>query len=149
MELTLTLHLPTDELTVPLARHIMRSSMREVGVIDDCLISIEVALSEACTNVLKHSDPGDSYEVTLVVDTEKAVIRVKDTGSGFDFESLERGEAPVSAEQGRGIEMMRALVDNVTFTSVPEAGTLVHLEKKLEFLPSSPVHKLTPPAVGA
>lgn len=143
MELTLTLNLPTDELTVPVARHILRNSMREVGVEEDCLTSIEVALSEACTNVLKHSDPGDDYEVTLVLDSDKAVIRVKDTGRGFDFESLDELAAPETAEQGRGVDMMKALVDRVQFTSVPENGTIVHLEKKLEFADGSVVLRLS------
>ena len=142
MQLTLALSLPTDAMTVPVARHILRSSMREVGVDEDCLISIEVALSEACTNVLKHADPGDEYEVVLDLDAEKAVIRVKDTGTGFDFESLEGGDAPDTSEQGRGVEMMKALVDRVQFTSIPESGTIVHLEKALEFQDSSVLRKL-------
>lgn len=143
MQLTLTLCLPRDGLTVPVARHIIRSSMRTVGVTDDCISAIEVALSEACTNVLKHSGPGDEYEVTLKLDTEKAVLIVVDRGNGFDVTGAVEGRrASATAEQGRGIELMRALVDDVKFASKPETGTVVHLEKLLEFQPSSPVHKL-------
>ena len=142
MQLTLALSLPTDAMTVPVARHILRSSMREVGVEEECLVSIEVALSEACTNVLKHADPGDEYEVVLDLDAEKAVIRVMDTGTGFDVDALATGEAPETSEQGRGVEMMKALVDRVRFTSIPENGTIVHLEKSLEFQDSSVLRKL-------
>lgn len=143
MQLTLTLCLPRDELTVPVARHIIRSSMRTVGVTDDCISEIEIALSEACTNVLKHSGPGDEYEVTLELDTEKAVLVVVDRGNGFDVSGAVDGpRAEATAERGRGIELMRALVDEVKFASKPETGTVVHLEKTLEFHPSSPVHRL-------
>ena len=45
------------------------------------------------------------------------------------------GERPadVSAEQGRGIDLMRALVDQVRFVSKPEEGTVVHLEKLITY----------------
>ena len=63
----------------------------------------------------------------------ECVIRVVDTGHGFDFASPGLGTAEITAEQGRGIQLMRALVDRVRFLSKPEEGTIVHLEKVLEF----------------
>ena len=107
--------------------------MSEIGVTEDCTHDIAVAMTEACTNVLKHSGPGDEFEVSLEVDDDQCIIRVVDTGRGFDSQSLGFDHADTSAEQGRGIELMRALVDTVKFISKPEAGTVVHLEKTLEF----------------
>jgi serine/threonine-protein kinase RsbW len=129
-------------MTVPVARHVVRSSMREVGIDHECVGDIEVALTEACTNVLKHSGPGDQYEVSLSLDRTVATLRVVDTGHGFDFGSLDGFDAGVDDEQGRGVSLMHALVDQVRFTSVPEKGTIVHLEKELEFDASSPFGKL-------
>ena len=146
MQLTLTLCLPRDELTVPVARHIVHSSLREAGVEEECVDDIEIALSEACTNVLKHSGPGDEFEVAVDLNVKSATIRVVDTGHGFDWESLEEDtSSDLSAERGRGIELMQALVDTVKFTSRPQAGTIVHLEKALEFDPDSLIGKLSPP----
>lgn len=107
--------------------------MTEIGVTEDHIHDIAVALTEACTNVLKHSGPGDEFEVSLEVDEDQCIIRVVDTGRGFDSKSLGFDHADSSAEQGRGIELMRALVDQVKFISKPEAGTIVHLEKTLDF----------------
>jgi hypothetical protein len=42
-------------------------------------------------------------------------------------------EADSTAEEGRGIHLMRALVDKVEFTSRPQTGTVVHLEKALRW----------------
>lgn len=133
MQITLALALPRDEMTIPVSRHIATNAMNEIGVAEDCMHDIAVALTEACTNVLRHSGPGDEYEVSLVVDEDDCVIRVVDTGRGFDSTSLGFDNADTSAEQGRGIQLMRALVDSVKFISKPEAGTIVHLEKKLTF----------------
>ncbi|MBV9410024.1 MAG: ATP-binding protein [Acidimicrobiia bacterium] len=133
MQIILALALPRDEETIPVSRHIATNAMSEIGVEEDCMHDIAVALTEACTNVLRHSGPGDQYEVSLEVDDDQCVIRVVDTGRGFDSASLGFEDADTSAEQGRGIQLMRALVDSVKFISKPEAGTIVHLEKKLNF----------------
>ena len=133
MQIILALSLPRDEQTIPVSRHIAVKAMTEIGVIEDCIQDIAVALTEACTNVLKHSGPGDEFEVSLEVDDDQCIIRVVDTGRGFDSQSLGFSHADTAAEQGRGIELMRALVDSVKFISKHEAGTIVHLEKTLEY----------------
>jgi serine/threonine-protein kinase RsbW len=133
MQIILALSLPRDEQTIPVSRHIAANAMAEIGVAEDSTHDIAVALTEACTNVLKHSGPGDEYKVSLEVDDYQCVIRVVDTGRGFDSESLGLGHADSSAEEGRGIQLMRTLVDQVRFIPKPEAGTIVHLEKTLRF----------------
>src|SRR5204863_4198495 len=114
--------------TIPMARHIAAGAIREIGVCDDAVDDIAVALTEACTNVLKHSGPGDEYEVSLEVDGPHCIIRVVDTGRGFDSSSLDLADADISADRGRGIQLMRALVDSVKFIYNTEAGTIVRLE---------------------
>ncbi len=143
MQITLSLALPRDEHTIPVSRHIVHHALDEVGADQECIDDIALAQTEACTNVVKHSGPGDQYEVRVDIDHEKCVIRVIDTGRGFDSQSLaELTNADDSAERGRGIQLMRALVDEVRFVSKPEAGTIVHLEKTLSFTPESVVSRL-------
>jgi serine/threonine-protein kinase RsbW len=132
MELSLALTLPRDELTVPVARHIVRNAMEQVGVEETCVFDFELAMSEACTNVLLHSGPGDQYVVRLDLEDRIGVIRVIDVGHGFDSAKLQ-AEDQVDAERGRGLGLMQALVDRVDFTSRDEAGTIVTLEKLLTY----------------
>jgi len=141
MRISLALSLPRDAATIPVARHIARDALREAGVTDDCTSAIEVALTEAATNVVRHSGDEDEYEVAVSVTAEHCTIRVVDTGRGFDFSSLGSTAAEPTAEQGRGMELMRTLVDQVVFESKPEAGTIVHLEKHLDLLDASPMRR--------
>jgi serine/threonine-protein kinase RsbW len=141
VEIHVTLCLPRDELSIPIVRHICRSSMAEVGVTSECAGDIEVALSEACTNVLEHSGPTDLYEVGLVLDGDICTIRVIDAGLGFDAARVEQ-LPEASSESGRGVTLMRALVDRVLFTARAEKGTIVHLEKALEFVPGAAATRL-------
>ena len=133
MELSLALTLPRDEQTVPVARHIVRNAMEQVGVEETCVYDFELALSEACTNVLLHSGPGDQYVVRLDLEDRIGVIRVIDVGHGFDSARLQAEDPLLEAERGRGLGLMRALVDRVDLTSRPEAGTIVTLEKVLTY----------------
>ena len=133
MELSLALTLPRDEQTVPVARHIVRNAMEQVGVDETCVYDIELALSEACTNVLLHSGPGDQYVVRLNLEDHLGLIRVIDAGHGFDSDRLQAEDRRLEAERGRGLGLMEAVVDRVDFTSRAEAGTIVTLEKVLTY----------------
>jgi serine/threonine-protein kinase RsbW len=143
LEVNLSLCLPTDEMSVPVVRHICQYSLTEVGVADHCLDDISVALTEACTNVLDHAaQDGEAYEVQIVIEDERCTILVRDAGGGFDFEAhANQPQADAQAESGRGLELIRALVDNVKFVSKPQEGMIVHLEKELEFDDDHPVRK--------
>ncbi|HYO61129.1 MAG TPA: ATP-binding protein [Actinomycetota bacterium] len=144
MEIHFSLCLPRDEESVPVVRHICRDALAELGVARDCVGDVELAVTEACTNVLKHAaGTGDEYEVTVTVIEADCVIRVIDSGSGFDHEAVDRATAAeFGAESGRGVFLMAALVDDLKFTSKPEIGTVVHLEKKLQLDETSVIRRL-------
>ena len=135
------LQLPRDEASIPVVRHLCRNALHGIGVDGDCGADIEVALSEACTNALRHSEPGAEYKVQVALDERQCVITVVDTGQGFDGRSSRSDPA---AERGRGVELMRALVDRVNFQSDPEAGTIVRLEKDLDFQDGALPHRSPP-----
>ncbi|HEU5034587.1 MAG TPA: ATP-binding protein [Mycobacteriales bacterium] len=137
-----TLQLPRDALSVPVVRRVLDQSMRTLGVTGDCRTDIGVALSEACTNVLDHATNGEEYEVVADVADESCVIEVVDTGRGFSGDDYGHTAAEETAEDGRGIQLMRALVDRVHFRSKPGAGTVVHLEKQVRYDDDAPFHLL-------
>ena len=140
MHMALSLLLPRDELTVPVARHLTAGAMQQLGVDQSCASDIQVALTEACTNVILHAGPGEEYEVAVEVDEDTCVIRIIDHGDGFDAGALQGADE--GAESGRGVTLMDALVDQVVFESRPERGTIVHLEKTLSYDEASVVRRL-------
>lgn len=144
MEIHFSLCLPRDEESVPVVRHICRDALAELGVEKGCVGDVELAVTEACTNVLKHaSGTGDQYEVSVAIADDDCVIRVIDSGSGFDHATVDRETAVAGgAESGRGVFLMANLVDQLEFISKPAVGTVVHLEKKLTLTASSVLRKL-------
>ena len=141
--ITFSLSLPRDGLSVPVVRHICRNALEDLGVAPTCVSDIELALAEACTNVLKHAEgTGDEYEVAVEVVDDLCDVRVIDSGAGFDHAGRSQEGAPTTAESGRGIHLMQALVDSVHFVSKPEVGTIVHLQKTLELTDTSIIRRL-------
>jgi len=139
MRIDLEVFLPRDAATLPVIRHIAMCALDELGVAPSAVDDVALALTEACTNVVKHSGVDEEYEVHLVVTDALCEISVVDTGRGFDSSLLTKGMAPGSAEQGRGLAILSALVDGVHFESRPEAGTVVHLVKQLDVIGDGPL----------
>jgi serine/threonine-protein kinase RsbW len=138
----LALVLPRDKHSVVLARRLAHHALAEAGAVEQHARDVELALAEAAANVIDHSGPGDIYRVSVEVRPETCELRVVDVGRGFDHQSLSREMAHVSAEEGRGIALMHALMDQVRFDSRPEQGTIVHLVKHLEYDERSPIRRL-------
>jgi serine/threonine-protein kinase RsbW len=127
------LRLPRDAVTVPLVRTICRDAMSRLGVTPDCQGDVALALTEACANVVQHAG-GDSAEYEVQVEFTGGIchIRVLDQGRGIDLRDSARTETILDQDSGRGIVLMRLMVDRIGFESRPEDGTIVHLQKRLE-----------------
>lgn len=143
MIIAFSLSLPRDGASVPVVRHICRDALEALGVTRSCTADVEVAVTEACTNVLKHArGHHHEYEVTVEINETTCAIHVVDTGGGFDHDAAGSEEAHGSAEGGRGIHLMKALVDSVRFVSKAQDGTTVHLEKSLDLAENSLLRQL-------
>jgi serine/threonine-protein kinase RsbW len=132
VEIRYSLRLPRDVVTVPLVRTICRDAMHRLGVTDDCQGDVALALTEACANVVQHAEGVTEYEVAIEFCGGLCHIRVVDKGAGINLTDSSRTETVLDREQGRGVVLMRLLVDRLAFESRPEDGTVVHLQKRLE-----------------
>lgn len=100
MEIRLTLALPRDELSIPVVRRICTQSLTVLGVAQECQQDLELALAEACTNVLNHSGPGDHYEVVAGITDAGASSRWSTRGMASTrpaWGTVGRGQPPSRA----------------------------------------------------
>jgi serine/threonine-protein kinase RsbW len=135
VEAMIALRLPRDAASVPVIRQMLDGTLRSLGVEPQIRDDIELMLTEACGNVIKHAAPSDDYMVSASVLDHLCVIKVVDQGNGFDPRTVV--EAEQVGEHGRGLQIMRALADDVRFTSKPEHGAVVCLEKRLRYEPGT------------
>lgn len=138
MHLSYGLRLPTDLRHVPVVRHLATATLRELGVRRESIDDIALAVTEACANVVQHAGPGggghEDFEVRVSVEGTWCRIEVVDSGGGFDPEQAAldvRAEGPLAElTHGRGLGLMRVLMDELHFEP-GESGTTVVLLKRL------------------
>jgi serine/threonine-protein kinase RsbW len=134
MRVQLALSLPREEISVPLTRHVVSAALLTAGVEPACVHEVEVALSEACTNAVKHAVEGVSYEVMVGISDEQVAIDVIDSGSGFGQRDVSPDGQDHWAENGRGVKLINALSDLAIFDSVDGEGGSVHLTMGLRWI---------------
>lgn len=142
MNMKFSLELPREALSVPVIRRVLGDTLSDLGVVTECVSDILVAASEACTNAMRHGGPARRYEVVVSIADAYCVLKVVDRGAGFDPERVPAAEP--DDETGRGIELMRALVDDVSVDTVPDHGTVVYLQKHLKWRDTAPLPRLVP-----
>lgn len=113
---------------------------RRVGLDDDAMHWVSVAIRESVINAIKHGNREDvSKQVTVEftfapkdVPTE-FVVEVLDEGEGFDPVEVANPLAPENMlkSSGRGIFFMKSFMDDVRIARRSEGGMSVRMVKKL------------------
>jgi serine/threonine-protein kinase RsbW len=138
--LEMTVSLPRQSHSVPVIRRLSAQILRAFGVAADSIHDVELAISEACANVIQHAIDSEGYEVSIELAADRCAITVLDRGEGFDAMSVHE-QHDNDAESGRGLQLMRALVDNLNFVSEPKVGAVVHMVKQLDYDNSHPFRR--------
>jgi len=134
----ITLHDPLDQFEFSAhpqnagpAREKVRDAARHAGFTALDLADIEIAVGEAVTNAILYGSPSADSRVILAYGMVglSFVIKIHDEGSGFD-PGLVKMEEDTDALGGRGIRLMRALMDQVDL-HYDGRGMVASLHKKL------------------
>jgi serine/threonine-protein kinase RsbW len=194
---------PREAVSVPVMRRVLGGTLRNLGVTDECVGDILVAVTEACTNVLRHGGTARRYDVVASVGPNGCLVEVVDPGQGFGARAAVAGvhasgrggtqprrtqdgalgepapaQLPARGQQqaqqrhsalstsaagprarlprrlddqaiarlpesGRGLQIMRALVDDVTMLSGPGRGTVVSMRKRVSWRSDAPLAGLS------
>jgi serine/threonine-protein kinase RsbW len=102
---------------------------------DGMMYRLLVSCTEAVNNAIIHgnkSDPGKKVIIRCKVRKKTLTLSVKDEGTGFDPESLQdpRDERNLLKESGRGVFLMRSLMDTVKFKRL-KSGSVTEMQVKL------------------
>lgn len=127
----LVVRLAPQPASVAAARRMVTEALVGVDVEPAALEDIRLAVSEACSNAVLHGPATGTYEVSLRLHGESCEIQVRDAGPGPDLVSLPDSLPPVASPSGRGLAIMRAVMDEVEVRADPDHGTVVRLVKRL------------------
>jgi serine/threonine-protein kinase RsbW len=94
--------------------------------------AVEIAVREALENAVvhgNHEDPGKHVCVRCRCEPHGVSISIKDEGQGFDIDNVSdpTTQENIQSTHGRGIYLMKALMDEVRFE---EGGVVVRMRKR-------------------
>ena len=135
MNITFSVRFPVAARSVPAVRELLRQALAVFRVSPAKVDEIVLALSEACANVLQHAGEHEEYVVDVDLDDQVCRISVVDHGEGFDIVEASAEPLRDPLDSGRGLVLMRALVDRLDFVQDADGRHRVTLEKRLVPLP--------------
>ena len=75
---------PHEALSVPVMRKVLGDTLRRLGADEEGVSDLLLAVTEACTNVLRHGAPGPRYEVVARIGQRGCMIQVLNDQRGLD-----------------------------------------------------------------
>jgi len=135
------LQVPSSTENLAMIRDFVTSIAEQAGLTPGEVADMELAVDEACANVMEHAygrDLTKEVSVRATLDGDTVEIDVIDTGQGFDPTAVEQLdlEKLISSRRsgGLGMRLMKTLMDEVHYEMIPgkknELRMIKHLRKK-------------------
>ena len=132
---------PVVELKLPVLPDMELSATKTAEIVakhmelsEDKSAEISMALIEACINAFEHSQSNKQIEIHFRIRGDELEIQVTDKGKGFDESKVsipKIGEKIGSDhKRGWGLQLIKELMDTVSFESSPEGTTVTMTKKK-------------------
>ena len=130
MSIQIVMMLPPKAASVSLARHTMAEALRIPGVAPDCSHEAQVALSEACSNFLRHVGADQNFEVLISIGDLELTVHILDAEA--PGKRLLEKWPDIAVDREHGLALMTAFADHASFESEAGGGS-VRLKKRLRW----------------
>src|SRR6478672_3976249 len=115
------LTLPARPENVSVIRHVLGAFAEALRLPDDLVEDLRLAVTEACTNVVRHAYPPEHpgpVEISIVPSEDQVSVVVADFGRGI-------GSSSDTTGPGLGLPLIAAIADEVELQPVPGGGSRV------------------------
>ncbi len=113
------------------------SVAKKLGLDADQTCAVQMAVDEACTNVIEHAYGGRTngiVHITCQLVNNDVVVTIHDHGRPFDLKAVPRPDitAPLEKrqERGLGLYLMEKLMDSVEFEFDAVKGNVLTMRKR-------------------
>jgi serine/threonine-protein kinase RsbW len=136
------LQVPSSTENLALIREFVGSTAQQAGLDAKEAAGLEMAVDEACANVIEHAyghDVTKEVVVRVTLDDETLSIDIEDTGRGFDPGAVNQEELEQLINKrmtgGLGMRLMTKLMDEVRYEIEPGKKNALHMTKRLRKQP--------------
>jgi len=115
------LTLPARPENVSVIRHVLGAFAEALRLPDDLVEDLRLAVTEACTNVVRHAYPPEQpgpVEISIAPSEDQVSVVVADFGRGI-------GSSSDTTGPGLGLPLIAAIADEVELQPVPGGGSRV------------------------
>ena len=130
MSIQIVMMLPPKAASVSLARHTMAEALRIPGVGPDCSHEAQVAVSEACSNFLRHVGADQNFEVLINIGDVELTVHILDAEA--PGRRLLEKWPDINVDRLHGLALMTAFADHASFEFEAGSGS-VRLKKRLRW----------------
>lgn len=105
---------------------------RYTGDREELAYHLNLVLTEAITNAICHANannPEKNIQIQISANDDQLTLKVFDEGSGFDLQKMTGDEVKQTAECGRGIQIIRRLMDQVHYHRGHDRNVLEMVKK--------------------
>jgi serine/threonine-protein kinase RsbW len=132
-EISCTIHSRLEELSK--IEHLSEKVARKMDLSEDQQDNLSIAVTEAVGNAIVHGNKKDSRKKVYIIfqlEKDRVKVTVRDEGRGFDPDQLTDPLDPrnIMKESGRGLFILKTLMDDVSFTFSPKGTTIYFVMKK-------------------
>jgi serine/threonine-protein kinase RsbW len=119
---TVRLRIPAKAEYITLSRLALSGLSRVRPLSDETLADLKLALTEACSNSVRHAydDNGGHVAISFELLEDRLIVEVSDDGSGFEPETAGRNGDEELTEGGLGIAIIRSIADEVEIGGGPD-----------------------------
>ena len=119
---TVQLTIPAKPEYITLSRLALSGLSRIRPLSEDTLADLKLALTEACSNSVRHAyDNGEGHvDIRFELRDDRLIVEVEDDGAGFEPHSADQAAVGDElSEGGLGIAIIRSIADEVEFGDGP------------------------------
>jgi serine/threonine-protein kinase RsbW len=133
-ERSVRLIIPAKAEYITLGRLALTAIARVRPLSEETLSDLKLALTEACTNSVRHAYEGRTGVVEIVyhLEPDRLVVEVTDDGAGFSVDDVDTTDNGDLSEGGLGIAIIRALADEVEIGPGDAGGSRLRFVKFLQ-----------------
>ena len=115
------LTIPAKAEYISLSRLALAGLSRVRSFSDETLADLKLALTEACSNSVRHAyDDGEGHvDISFELRDDRLVVEVADDGSGFEPSAVGGDGGEELSEGGLGIAIIRSIADEVEIGGGP------------------------------
>ena len=116
------LTIPAKPEYITLSRLALSGLARVRAFSEDTLADLKLALTEACSNSVRHAyGKGEGHvDISFELLDDRLIVEVADDGSGFEPAARGKSIEDELSEGGLGIAIIRSIADEVEFGDGPE-----------------------------